>query len=361
METVLPMSDRLKEAVPQRGLHRLLVRGVLFGFVLALPVLASLSYLDLPRKSRGERPGGRILFEVGPGQSASSVAHKLQDQGIVRSARSFMILSRLLLADHRLRAGHYLLDPSMSPHEIVRILVEGRVATVRVTVPEGESLRQIAARLERGGLVTTEGFIRAANDSHLIYGDGAAPVPAGSSLEGYLFPDTYLFELGMSEKDIIRRMVSRFQEKVLPVWEKASSQSGWPPETGLTQVVILASIVEEEAAVESERSLIASVFLNRLKQGMPLQADPTVRYALGKFEGPLMLQDLESSSPYNTYRFRGLPPGPISNPGLPSITAVLYPAHTPFLFFVARGDGSHVFTRSYPEHLAARRSLRLRR
>lgn len=174
-----------------------------------------------------------------------------------------------------------------------------------------------------------------------------------ASLEGYLFPDTYYFTYGQSEEEIIRQMVSRFVDVVYPAVEGKIGRWG----LGLHEIVTLASIVEREVMADSERPLVASVYLNRLKINMPLQADPTVRYVMTEDRSRVLYRDLEIDSPYNTYRNNGLPPGPIASPGLASIMAVLEPAETDYLFFVAKGDGTHQFSRTFSEHVRARQQL----
>jgi len=297
-----------------------------------------------------DRPtgAGPALVEVPPGASASRIARMLEDRGLVRSARLFRLLAELSRDD--LKAGTYELDGRWPAHRILQKLRRGRPYTVKVTIPEGLTLRQIAGVLRRKVQVDSAAFVALAADSAFARSLGV-PAP---TLEGYLFPDTYLLPWRPSPDAVLRTMVEGFR-RAFPdtLWERAGAL-GLSPH----QVVILASIVEKEAMVDWERPLIASVFLRRLKLGYPLQSCSTVLYAMGRHKTHLTERDLHFPSPYNTYLHRGLPPGPISNPGRASVLAVLYPAKEEYLYFVSKGDGTHIFSKSYREHLRAKRMVR---
>ncbi|HEY8416860.1 MAG TPA: endolytic transglycosylase MltG, partial [Limnochordales bacterium] len=263
------------------------------------------------------------------------------------------VLNWLLGYDQRLQAGDYLLSPDMNLLDIAERLASGQVHTVRVVIPEGLHLRQIADILAQAGLVDRERFLELASDETLVYGNNP-PIPKPvKSLEGYLFPDTYLLSPSMTEEQIIRRMVSRFVEVALPIIAAHQAPLNLTPH----EVVTLASIVEAEALYAREHPIIASVFLNRLRINMPLQADPTINYLFDEHRSRILYADLAIDSPYNTYRYPGLPPGPIGSPGLSAIRAVLEPASTDYYFFVARGDGTHIFSRTFNEHVRARRQV----
>ena len=294
-------------------------------------------------------PGARIRVEAGSG--AAVVGASLAQQGWVRSAAAFVVWSRLTGSDRQLQAGYYRAAGRLNLVELVRLLTSGRPLEETVTIPEGSTIRTIAALLAQRGLVDPDRFVRLALDDRWLGGELARRLgkPPGS-LEGYLFPDTYRFSPGQGEEQILRRMVARFVERVLPIYRELGEGSG----LSLHEAVILASIVEKEAMVDPERPLIASVFRNRLRLGRPLQADPTVLYALGDGPRRLTREDLAVDSPYNTYRYPGLPPTPIASPGEASLRAVLAPASTPYLYFVARGDGTHIFSRTFREHRQAR-------
>jgi UPF0755 protein len=191
--------------------------------------------------------------------------------------------------------------------------------------------------------------LRLARDKKLVYGDSCPIDIPVDTLEGYLFPDTYRFAIGQKEEEIIKIMVNRCLEVASPLYE------GYDGSLSFHEVITLASIVEKEAIYDRERPVIAGVFLNRLRIGMRLQADPTVRYVVNEPRSRVLYRDLEVESPYNTYRYPGLPPGPIASPGVASIRAVIEPADVDYMYFVARGDGTHYFSRTFAEHVAARR------
>ncbi len=333
-EIFLPWAGKMKSQTLLRGL-----------FILwCLLYLGAWYYeLTLPAASPGEEVAPKIVY-LQPGTPFKRVAHILAQKGIIRSSLGFTIEALRLGLINKLKAGEYELDPRKSPAEILKTLAEGRVLTHMVTIPEGYNLWEIADLLEQAGLVSREAFLSAASDEKLLK---KLHIP-GHTAEGYLFPDTYAFYKDMTPEEIITKMVNQFWK----VWEEFAPRA---KELGLSvqQVITLASIVEKEALVPQERALIASVFWNRLKKGMPLQADPTVRYALKKFRRPLSRRDLRVKNPYNTYLYFGLPPGPICNPGRESIRAVLYPAKTKYLYFVAMGNGRHYFSCTLREHLKA--------
>ncbi len=293
-----------------------------------------------------EGPCGSKLVEelvtVAPGRSFGALVETLHRRGIVDSPFRLKLLARIEGYDQKIKAGEYLLSSAMKPRQLLNVLAEGRVHLYRVTIPEGFTLYQIAERLENLSLVSADEFIRAATDSR----EAARYGIAGVTFEGYLFPDTYAFPRGVTSRGIIAAMVGRFWEKFTPSWKARARELG----LSVHQVVTLASIVEKETASPPERPLIAAVFYNRLKKGMRLESDPTVIYAIPDFDGNLTRRDLKTKTPYNTYRIRGLPPGPIANPGSAALQATLYPAQTDFLYFVARKDGTHQFSRTLKEH-----------
>ncbi|MGH7286561.1 MAG: endolytic transglycosylase MltG [Myxococcota bacterium] len=286
-----------------------------------------------------------VVFEVPPGATLSLVARELADAGVIRSAPSFELLARFRGRAGGLRAGEYALSPSLSADEVLTRLALGAVITHRVVLPEGLSAREVAARLDAAGLATASEFLAVALDPALpaVFGVDAA------TLEGYLFPETYELAKGLSPREIVRLMVEQF----LRVWRPLAPLAR---DSGLTmrQVVVLASLVEKETGAHEERPLVAAVFLNRLARGMRLETDPAVIYGIADFDGNLRRVHLEDEgNPYNTYLFAGLPPGPIANPGEASLRAVVQPADADYLFFVARRDGTHQFSRSYAEHVRA--------
>lgn len=293
------------------------------------------------------------VITIPPGLTGIEIANLLHENGIIKDANLFRFLLRVTQTDAELQAGHYLLSPAMRPMEVIETLQAGEILTYIVSIPEGFELKTIAQTLAYRGLVDYERFMELALNAELVYGDNVPLDLPIASLEGYLFPDTYRFAVGQTEEDIIRLMVARFLEVVPPAVEPFLEGT----EFTLHEIITLASIVEKEIMVDRERPIVASVYLNRLKIGMPLQADPTVRYVMTEDRSRVLYRDLEIDSPYNTYLNRGLPPGPIASPGLASIMGVLQPAETEYLFFVSRRDGTHHFSKTFEEHVQARRTL----
>lgn len=284
-------------------------------------------------------------FEVKAGEGLGAVARTLERRGLIRSALALRAHARLQGLETRLKVGEYDLSPELSTPRIAEILASGRVRTHPIVIPEGIRANEIADRLALAGLVDREAFLQ-------IVLDPASPerfAVEGPTLEGYLFPDTYRFAKGLAATQIASAMVERFHE----VYDELRATM---PESELSmrELVTLGSIVEKETGVPEERPLIASVFLNRMKRGMRLETDPTVIYGIEDFDGNLRRVHLDDAgNPYNTYQIPGLPPGPIASPGRASLQAVLEPADSPFLFFVSRNDGTHVFSKSYGEHARA--------
>lgn len=296
---------------------------------------------------------GAAVVTIPQGASAADIAERLASARVIRHPWVFLLTSRALGFDRHLKPGDYRLSRGLDLLAIMRQIRRGDVITVSVTIPEGYTLERIAALLAEKGLVGRERFIAVASDDRLAYGPQFPVDKKSRSLEGFLFPDTYRFVPGRPEEEIVRRLVGRFFQAAYPILVEGADRTG----RGVNETLILASIIEKEAVLDWERPLIASVFYNRLARGMPLQSDPTVQYVLSGGPAPLTYADLAIDSPFNTYRYPGLPPQPIASPGLASIRAAIGPAETPYLYFVARGDGSHVFSRTYTEHLQAMASI----
>ncbi len=306
---------------------------------IAIGVLCSfVSYLNSPSNN------GHVekLFVIGLGESAASVGKRLADHGLLRHPWLFSIAARFKGVDHRIRAGQYLLDSSMTPLELLRMVAQGMTSVQGITIPEGTTVDQIARRLEADNITEKGAFLCMAKDQELL----RTMRIAADSVEGYLFPDTYYLYQGMGADEVIRTMLRRFNEKITASMRKKVVEKGLT----LHEVVTLASIVEKETGREDERPLIASTFMNRLVRGIPLQSDPTVIYSINNFSGNLTKQDLLRPVPYNTYVFKGLPEGPICNPGLASIEAVISAPQTLFLYFVSRNDGTHQFSTDLEHH-----------
>lgn len=315
---------------------------VLFGFAALAGAAAWLAY-QWHTPYRGY-PGPAAVVDVVHGQSTRAIADMLADEGVVRSALGFELWTRWR-GQENLEAGEYRFDRPMTPPEVCDVLAHGRVWTVTITVPEGWTMLDIADEVAREGLASRADFLRAARDPSLV----RDLAPSAPTLEGFLFPATYRFPHRTTAGAIAGAMVQRFRE----AWAALAGGDPAPAHLNAEQAVTLASLVEEETPKPEERPVIAAVFLNRLRLGYPLECDPTVAYALkldGRYSGELEPAELNISSPYNTYLHRGLPPGPIGNPGEASLRAVLDPAHVDFLYFVADGMGGHAFSRTLAEH-----------
>jgi UPF0755 protein len=316
----------------------------LTGILLALLGAALLAGLHWTLSAA--QPGAReVVFTVAPGASLGEIAQGLEREGLVRSASAIEWIARLRGQSGELRSGEYALSASQTPSQILSQLASGKTLSYPVVLPEGFNAAQIGARLAAEGLVDEAAFARAIRDPELIASLGiSAP-----SLEGYLFPETYLLPRGLSAPEIARIFAGQF----LAVWREIEPLAA---KQGLSQhqVVTLASIVEKETGAPAERALVAGVFRNRLKRGMRLESDPTVIYGIADFDGNLRRRDLEDeANPYNTYRIAALPPGPIASPGEASLRAVVNPAPSNYLYFVARNDGTHLFSSTFREHSQA--------
>ena len=306
---------------------------------LAALILCAASGLFFIRPA--DEGGKNELVIVREGLSLKEVAGELDRKKIIRNKALFELWAKLLGYSRKIKAGEYELGPHMSPKRILEKLTKGEVITYPVTVPEGFTAAQISQLLHEGGLIEKEKFMSLINDPTLLKRYGlSAP-----SLEGYLYPETYHFARGISARSTVDAMVGRFWQVVSPLKERMEEVG-----MDLPEVITLASIVEKETGLAEERPTIASVFLNRLKRRMRLESDPTVIYGIKDFDGNLTRKDLNRATPYNTYIIRGLPPGPIANPGLEAIRAVLYPAKTDYLYFVSKNDGSHHFSKTLSEH-----------
>ena len=307
-------------------------------FLMAVFLAAGFGYYLITPARKG---GPDRVFTIREGLTLNQVASELESGKLIESKRLFETWARAMGYSKHIKAGEYRLSPAMSPLKILDTLKKGLIITYAVTVPEGYTLRQIAELLARKGLADEQEFLRVGRDPGVVKHYGLP----GPGLEGYLYPDTYQLSRGLSALTIMDVMVKRFRNMVTPLQARIQ-------QSGLTmgQMITLASIVEKETGLAQERPVIASVFLNRLKKGMRLDSDPTVIYGLEHFDGNLTREELVESSPYNTYLIQGLPPGPIANPGLDAIKAVLYPAHTNYLYFVSKNDGSHFFSKTLSGH-----------
>jgi UPF0755 protein len=312
--------------------------------LLAATGLAGWGYLRLTRPYRGFS-GPETFVDLPMGTGVAEIARRLAAAGVVPDAETFRVAAHLAHDDRKLRAGEYRFADAATPAEVAARLARGDVYTRPVTFPEGLNIEEMAALFEHTGIGTATAFRDAARNVSLI----AAFDPDAATLEGYLFPETYPLSRHASASDLVAAMVVRFGhvfDADLRAGAAAAKQSP-------RDIVTLASLVELETAQPDERPLVAAVFLNRLRVGMPLQCDPTVVYALmqaGRWRGTIRKVDLQMESPYNTYRVAGLPPGPIASPGKPSLEAAVHPADVGYLYFVSRNDGTHAFATTLAEH-----------
>jgi UPF0755 protein len=279
------------------------------------------------------------------------MAARLHEAGVIDNQLLFRIEARLSGAGGRLRAGEYQLEKGGSIRGVIKKLLDGKMALHKITIQEGLTIRQIGEILEKDGVVSAREFSEAAGDPAILREFGLF---AGSA-EGYLFPDTYNFLKQTKGGEVVPVMLKTFFAKA----GKALPPDLMADPKRLYELVTLGSIVEKETGVESEKRLVAAVFANRLKKRMPLQSDPTVIYALPDFDGNIRKKDLSYDSPYNTYVRKGLPPGPIANPGLSSLLAALEPADTDYLYFVSKNNGEHYFSATLDEHNRAVRKYQL--
>jgi UPF0755 protein len=289
--------------------------------------------------------GEEIFVELPPGSGVAGIADRLVDAGVVPDRWTFRLAARLSGSDRRLQAGEYRFTAAASPMDIVRRLERGDVFRRPVTFPEGLTIAEMASLLERAQIGTARDFTRAASDPSKI----RQLDPQARSLEGYLFPDTYAFPRDASSDTVIEALVAGFDRAFDTGLRDAAAGRG----LSVREVVTLASLIEKETAEPTERALVSAVYHNRLARRMPLQCDPTVIYALmraGKWNGNIQRVHLQIDSPYNTYRYPGLPPGPIASPGRASLEAAILPADVPYLYFVSRNDGTHVFAETLVEH-----------
>ncbi len=295
----------------------------------------------------------KVIFKIDSGQSFNTIVDNLFQQKLISSMMKFKLIARIQKSDRKLIAGEYELSTSMTPLTILKQLTDGSVRLHRLSVPEGFNIHQIAENVEAAGFCDRQSFIRAATDEEFVRSMNIS----ASTFEGFLFPDTYYFSKDVSSQQIISAMVARFHKVFLPEWKDRAKEIGF----SVNETITLASIIEKETGVASERPVISSVFHNRLKRKMRLATDPTVIYGIKNFNGNITKKDLQTHTPYNTYMIAGLPPGPIANPGSESIKAALYPADTKYLYFVAKRDKTHHFSSTLAEHNRAVRKYQLRR
>jgi UPF0755 protein len=322
-------------------------KALLFLFVLGLVAAGAVGWLLYTRTGEPfkgyDAPEQFVTIE--PGSGTRTIGRRLIEAGIIRDEPTFRAALWRSGRARSLQAGEFRFDAPMRPIDVIDKIARGDVYNRRITFPEGLTIREMARIFEQQKFGKAADFIEAAGDAGPIRDIDAA----AGDLEGYLFPETYAVPRDTTAAKLVSLMVGRFRQLFTPEMQKAAQALELTPR----QAVTLASLVEEETAQPTERPIVAAVYLNRLKIGMGMQADPTVIYALqraGRYDGNLRRDDLSFDSPYNTYRYAGLPPGPIASPGLASLQAAVAPARVDYLYFVSRNDGSHVFARTLDEH-----------
>lgn len=329
--------------------HRLLLLVVLV-LVAPLAVLGGRFALFL---RTAVAPPAPVQVTVAPALAIGETAARLATAGVVADGGQFRWLVRLRGADGAIKSGVYEFSRAATPDQVLARLRAGDVVRRRLTIPEGFTVRDIARRIEAAGFGRSDEVLALLRDPELLQRlDFPAP-----TLEGFLFPETYFFAVETRPRQVLQTMLKEFRRRLTPELVAAGRRHGLTP----LQLVTLASVVQKEAGRSDEMPLIASVYHNRLRRRMPLQADPTVIYGIANFDGNLTRRHLETWTPYNTYRIAGLPPGPIASPGAEALRAAAFPAETRFLYFVARGDGSHAFSATLSEHNENVRRYQLRR
>lgn len=297
-------------------------------------------------------PAQPTVVDVKPGSSFRRTASQLEAAGVVTDATRFTLLARWRHVTGQVHAGQYLFETAARPDEVLARLVAGDIRKFHVTIPEGFNLRDIAARLATTGLAAADEWFALCHDAKFI---ADLDIDA-NSLEGYLFPETYTYISSTTPRQLLQAMAAQMQAALTPPLLTAARALQLNPH----QLITLASIIQKEAGNVAEMPLISAVFHNRLRAGIPLQADPTVIYGIADFDGNLTRKNLETPTPYNTYRIKGLPPGPIASPGRAALEAAAHPADSKALYFVSRGDGTHEFSATLKDHNRAVRRYQLR-
>lgn len=316
----------------------MLVLVVVFG---GLAGYQMIRWAEAPVLSESDHPPSKIVV-ISEGSTFQHVASLLERERLIKSRSAFVLLGKAHEADRKIHPGEYELNAAMPPADILSKLLAGRVVLHSVTIPEGYTIGQIAEVLAQHQITDRAEVVRLAKDKSFMKMLGIS----AESLEGYLYPDTYRFARPTAAKDVIKAMVDQLEQVMTAEWQVRAKDL----HLTVHEVLTLASVIEKETGAGDERPQISSVFHNRLKRKIPLQSDPTVIYGLPNFDGNLHKKDLSNPSPYNTYRWAGLPPGPIANPGAQSIRAALYPVPSSYLFFVSKNDGTHQFSATLVEH-----------
>ncbi len=321
-----------------------------FVFIISSFLIMALLYAAFEMLVPAHTVAGNTEIEIPKGATYKQTVDILAGENLIRDKKIFLILGRLTGADRKIRAGFYSIWPNMSPWDIFKIIRKGKIIEYEVKVLEGDSLLEIADAFSRAGIANHDEVLKISKDPEFLSSHNIeAP-----SIEGFVFPDTYMIPKGVKAEDALGSMIERMREKYSGGLVEKTEKTGMTE----TEVLTLASIIEKEAVVDSERTLISAVYHNRLKKHMPLQADPTSIYGIKSSKEKITKADLQRKTPYNTYMIKGLPPGPIASPGLKSIIAALNPADVPYLYFVSNNDGTHIFSVTLSQHAEAVRAYR---
>jgi UPF0755 protein len=331
----------MKNVIPKS-----LILALTLALTLALLAVAATglwAWMEITRPVKFD--AGEVELNVKKGMSFKQALRALNQKGMNRNAALFYAVGIYSGMDRKLKSGYYALKSGMTPAEILDKFVRGDTIKVKLTVIPGGTIRGVAGIFEKAGVAAATDFLEMSADKELL----AALKIDAPSLEGFLMPDTYLFEKGVTPREAVQTMVGNLRKRYPAGFYARLSELGMSE----TEVLALASIIEREAAVDEERAVISAVYHNRLRIGMRLEADPTCIYGIKSFKEGVRHSDILNDSPYNTYRIRGLPPGPIAMPSQKSIVAALYPTGDPFLFFVSNNDGTHSFSTTFGRHRKA--------
>ena len=346
-------NDGLRQAfnAVYRGKGTPLQKKIVFGIpALAILFVMVIAFVIIPLAGSSSYTGERgvpVYFTVRPGMSVSEIGKELHERGIIDSETKFWWTIKLNGFENKVKSGTFALHTDMEPRDVLETLVYGNTVTIRFTIPEGFSVRDIAQRLDDEGLVKADAFISLAK-TYRPYPYVEEHENVRYAVEGFLFPDTYEINGEFDAARIMQMMAENFDRRLTKEMRDRAREM----DLSIYELVTLASLVEKEAYHEEDRPIIAQIFLKRLRLGMPLQADPTVQYLLDAPKEDLLYRDTEIESPYNTYQNVGLPPGPIASPGTASLMAVLHPADTNYLYFVADRNGNNYYATNYADHLA---------
>ncbi len=322
---------------------------ILLTILFILIVLLVFTVILLPHKHIG-----MITVKIPKGANLKEIANILKKNKVIQDKEGFIVLVKLYGKGEKLQAGWYKFSYIMNPRKVLATLLKGPMVKVKVVIPEGLTIEEIAHILKQKADIDSLNFVNLARDDFFVHSAGIN----ANTAEGFLFPNTYIFSKGESSSSILSVMIKKTLNIIDDSLRERAMEMGYTIE----QIITVASMIEKEAMLDRERPIIASVIYNRLKRRMRLQVDATVQYALPAHKNKLLYSDLRVKSPYNTYIHRGLPPGPIASPGLKSIEAAFHPARTHYLYYVSRGDGSHIFSKTMKAHIKAKRRVqRMRR